>query len=72
MTAVKWANAALEGGGCPRLGFVHSLHVDVGPVKLGEVALATGAQRPASATRRRRRDGAKGYRAHHTRAIPIG
>ena len=35
MTAAKCANATLEGGGvdyCPCLGFVHFVHVDVGPV----------------------------------------
>lgn len=58
MTAAKWANAALEGGGCPRLGFVHSLHVEVGPVKLGRGRARDGGaaacERYASQTSRRR------------------
>lgn len=36
--SAKWANAALQGGGvdyCPRVGFVHFVHVDVGPGGMG-------------------------------------
>jgi len=53
------ANAALQGGGvdyyCPRVGFVHFVHVDVGAVRNWERSRAAGRsglrEPPASGTR---------------------